>query len=434
MPNARAFPTVRDPLLSLLQSAAAALERARPATPATATLRADIDRLVARGDTPRTTARARDLATGETCATLGLALLEACLHRDSARRRELESRLRFSPCDPAWLESLTDYATRFLPDGIATPVPYRRWTRLEDFVLDAPAATLRIGLLSDWGTGTAEADAVAALLARQRPDVVIHLGDVYYAGTHEECELHFLAPLRRHLPDARQFTLCGNHDVYSGGAGYYGLLDHIGQPASYLCLRAPDRAWQILAADTGLNDRDPFDVAAHLTRLEPAEIAWHADKIANFPGRTLLLTHHQPFSAYAQIGPRASHDPTNPNLLAAHARLAQAGPIDAWFWGHEHALALYAPYRGVARGRNVGHGAIPVFPSTGARTPLAGLHDPPALAADTPLDVADGAYAHGFALLDLSPDRIEASYWQTTRPDAPLHRETISPATGPALA
>lgn len=154
---------------------------------------------------------------------------------------------------------------------------------MSDFVLPAPAAEMRIGLIADWGTGTDEARQVAALLAQQQPDAVIHLGDIYYAGTAEECDAHFLAPLRAVLRDTPLFSLCGNHDVYSGGKGYYGLLGRIGQPASYFCLRSPDNAWQIQAADTGLHDRDPLDEAAALTFLEPEEELWHADKLRGLP-------------------------------------------------------------------------------------------------------------------------------------------------------
>jgi len=150
---------------------------------------------------------------------------------------------------------------------------------------------MRIALISDCRTGTNEVRQVARLLAHQQPDLVIHLGDIYYAGTAQECDVHFLASLRAALPDAPLLILCGNHDVYSGGNGYYGLLKKLGQPASYFCLRSPDRSWQILAADTGLHDRDPFGETAALTRLDPAEELWLTEKLRGFPGRTVFLTH-----------------------------------------------------------------------------------------------------------------------------------------------
>jgi hypothetical protein len=361
-----------------------------------------------------------------TCAGLGLELLEALVAGNATRQKELQDRLSFSQCDPLWAETLIDYARDLGPDGQPRAIPYIRYAAMSDFVLGAPSAEMRIALVSDWGTGTDEARQVATFLAQQKPDAVIHLGDIYYAGTAEECDAHFLSPLHAALPDKPLFSLCGNHDVYSGGQGYYGLLRQIAQPASYFCLRSPDHSWQILAADTGLHDRDPFDEATTLTFLDPAEELWHADKLRDFSGRTIFLTHHQPFSAFEQIGPLARHNAVNANLMASHVRLTAAGGINAWFWGHEHSLRIYAPYRGVMAGRNIGFGAIPVEAVSGPAVPLQGLTDPPAMLVDIALDVVDGAYTHGFALLDFSTGSIEASYWALTRPDGPVYRETLA--------
>ncbi len=423
------FPTARNAVLSVLQSAAAALARrgrsgvvdgdGHSMPLAAAHL------VAARQDPARAYApRGTPTLPSMTCAALGLELLEAIVAGDTARQTALHNRLDFSRCDPFWAKTLVAYASDLHIDGRPRSIPYVRYQDLDDFVIPAPASSMRVALLSDWGTGTDVARRVAALVAQQRPDAVIHLGDIYYSGTAEECQANFLAPLRAVLPQTPLFSLCGNHDVYSGGQGYYGLLHELGQPASYFCLRSPDRAWQILAADTGLNDRDPFNEAAALTQLDHAEELWHADKVRGFPGRTILLSHHQPFSAFAQIGPLDAQSPTNRHLMDSYGRLAQAGRIDAWFWGHEHRLRLYAPYRGIT-GRNIGFGAIPVEAVPGPPAPLPGLIEPPTILTDLPLDVVDGAYTHGFALLDLGPAGIDASYWMLTRPDRPLYIETF---------
>ena len=421
------FQTVRDPLLSIYQSAAAAVGRRRAVAPQRHGLTEAAAHLAAASRDPARMYSPPGIARPSLeCAGLGLELLRATVAGDAASQRDLHDRLQYCECDPLWAETLVDYAARFLPDGTARPIPYRRYDAMGDFVQTMPRPAMRIGLISDWGTGTETARAVAQLLARQQPDLVIHLGDIYYAGTSEECARNFEAPMRAAMPDTPLYTLCGNHDVYSGGEGYYGLLDRLGQPASYFCLRSPDRAWQILAADTGLNDRDPFTETTALTSIEPAELAWHADKLHGFQGRTIFLTHHQPFSRFAPIGPAAHHDPTNPNLMAAHATLAAAGRIDAWFWGHEHRLSLYAPYRGITTGRNIGYGAIPVAAASGPATALPGLADPPALAAEVTLDIVEGASTHGFAMLTLDAGRIEAAYWALTRPGGPIHTEIMS--------
>ena len=429
-----AFITARDPILSLFQSAAAAVSRRLhgPAPTSGPTVSAPLVAAAAQIVRARTDNAAHELPAAAQpalgCAQLGLALLQALAAKDAARAQMLRDRLSFSECDPLWVETLLEYARLYIPGGTLPPVPYRRYDDLSDCVISAKASRLRVALVSDWGTGTNQARRVAALLAAQKPDAVIHLGDIYFSGTADECTLHFLDPLRDVLPDCQLFTLCGNHDVYSGGRGYYGLLDRIGQPASYFCLRSPDHAWQILAADTGLHDRNPFDETDALTFLEPDEMTWHADKLRSFPGRTIFLSHHQPFSAFRQIGPAAQRSPVNPHLMQAYDTLAAAGSIDAWFWGHEHRLRIYAPYRGIAVGRNIGYGSIPVRATADADVPMAGLIDPPELLTNVALDVIDGAYTHGFALLDLSSDAIEMSYWALTQPDQPIHRETLPSA------
>ncbi len=428
------FTTVRDPFLSLFQSAAAAFARLRPhgdhGTAFHPIVQAATQLVASNQDASRAYAPAPGLPhPSATCAALGLHLFGTMVRGTPLQRQQANDRFRFGRCDPLWAKLLLDYAGTLTANGTPRPIPYIRYTDIGDFVVPAPKPALRVALISDWGTGTETARQVAALAALQNPDFVIHLGDIYYAGTTEECQTHFLTPLRAAMPATPVFTLCGNHDVYSGGTGYYGLLTMLGQPASYFCLRSPDSSWQILAADTGLHDRDPFDEAGALTRLEPAEELWLADKLRGFPGRTVLLSHHQPFSAFAQIGPASPRNPCNPNLMASYARLAAAGRIDAWFWGHEHRLRLYAPYRGIAAGRNIGYGAVPVAASSYPLTPLAGLPDPPSLASQIQLDVVDGADTHGFVLLDLGGGAIEASYWALTRPSGPIHRETIGAAT-----
>ena len=157
--------------------------------------------------------------------------------------------------------------------------------------------------------------------------------------------------------------MCGNHDVYSGGAGYYWLLDQIGQQASYFCLQNPN--WQFLAMDTGYNDNDPLTVTTNMTSLVNigswAEEDWLLDKI-NLAGtrKTVLLSHHQLFSPFASVGTEDGQ----PYAYNKHLRgtfQAVMAKITCWFWGHEHTLAIFDPYMDLQRGRCLGASAVPVF-------------------------------------------------------------------------
>jgi hypothetical protein len=390
---------------------------------------------------PVPTAAAGPAEAIERCAELAFRLLEARIfhHADA---QQIEDELRFSSCDPEWVEAIARYVEYFGIDGKKRPIPYVRHQSLDDFVLPALPPGARVALVGDWGTGTAEARRVLAQVASHRPDALVHLGDVYYSGTPEENQSWFLALLDEVLARAVRpipvYTLSGNHDMYSGGVGYYGILPHLNpsppyapdqaQPASYFSLRTTDGAWQLLAMDTGLHDHDPFQVDRDVTFLEPGEEEWHEDKVRRFGaagGRTILLSHHPLFSAFAAIGDYRSRPleerAVDPRLLASYQRFAAAGEIAAWFWGHEHNLEIYQPYRGLARGRCIGHGAIPTFVADSPYRPLPDLgDDPPQLVTGDdgrPLELAvvDQVYAHGFVMLELGADRTAtASYYQET--------------------
>lgn len=213
-------------------------------------------------------------------------------------------------------------------------------------------------------------------VAALKPDVLIHLGDVYYAGTHNEEQANFLDICRKLLgPNIPIFTLCGNHDMYSGGEGYYWLVDQLGQQASYFCLQNDN--WQFLAMDTGHNDHDPLTVATNMTGLVTdgswAEENWLLDKINLAKGRRIvLLSHHQLFSPFGPVGsvdgkPYAY----NPNLRSTFQ--AVTNQVEWWFWGHEHTLAIFDPYMGLKRGRCVGASAVPVFTDQQSYTNASGL-------------------------------------------------------------
>ena len=175
-------------------------------------------------------------------------------------------------------------------------------------------STATIALIADWGTGTAAAINLLKGVALQKPDILIHLGDIYYSGTPAECDGNFKRIIdqtfgRTGAPtDIPVFSMPGNHDMYSGGQGFYNLLQTLNppplqQPASFFCLRdTAAQRWQFVAMDTGLHDYDPFKVTNVVTFLEKPEEDWLTARIAEFPGKTILLSHHQFFSAFAQIG------------------------------------------------------------------------------------------------------------------------------------
>jgi len=376
--------------------------------------------------------------TAWTCARLGFELLEAQVRGDATIATKLEGELDFNTCDVGWAKTIASYVDYFGPDGTRASIPYIRAGKVGPKVLGLKSGAT-VALIGDWGTGTAVAVDLLKQVAQQKPDVLIHLGDIYYSGTPAECDANFKrivdTVLDRSVSHLPVYTLSGNHDMYSGGAGYYGLLQTLNegslqQPASFFCLRSEDRHWQFVAMDTGLHDYNPFAVAEVLTFLEKDEEDWLVERIHEFPGKTILLSHHQLFSAFSQIGPAGpdgSLAASNPRLAASFKRYSDAAPgqIAAWFWGHEHNLCVYEPYLGLAMGRCIGHGAVPVFASDSHSSVPSRIVNPPKLK-NVQLDADDHVYMHGFAIVRLGKDgSATTEYYEDRDGTRPIFTEAL---------
>ena len=113
----------------------------------------------------------------------------------------------------------------------------------------------------------------------------------------------------------------------------------------------------------GPHDYSPMNVSDVVTYLEPDELEWQLTRIEEFPGRTILLSHHQLFSAYSTIGPAPANgkrSALNPKLYESFQVLGRSGKIAAWYWGHEHTLSIYDAFSGPGAGKVPrGHGAVP---------------------------------------------------------------------------
>lgn len=216
----------------------------------------------------------------------------------------------------------------------------------------------RIALAGDWGTGTESAANVAKQIQGHDPAVTIHLGDVYYSGTAQEYKDYFLGLRGWPRGSKGTYALNGNHEMYSGGEGYFGVaLPALGQRTSYFALESEQ--WRIVAIDTGYFARTfPLLELALKSwiRLPKPNRTWLRDVVFADPEDrrpVLLLSHHQWFSAFDSEYPRVGA-----NVAPYLDRVL------LWFWGHEHRFAAYAPFglEGArqVRARCIGHGGMPV--------------------------------------------------------------------------
>jgi hypothetical protein len=233
----------------------------------------------------------------------------------------------------------------------------------------AADGSIRIALAGDWGTGTDVAQQVACNMidTDPPPELTIHLGDVYYVGWENEVLENCLgqdsaANLGVQWPHGTKgsFALNGNHEMYSGGNGYFDrLIPSLGIPAtqdqkqlaSFFCLETP--VWRILAIDTGYNADTLFGDC----HLEPAFLTWLQTVVDPVNNRkpTILLSHHQWFSGFGD-----GDYPTPGEQMSQYLRNQEI----VWLWGHEHRLALYYPYKSPNHGLSVyarcmGHGGMP---------------------------------------------------------------------------
>ena len=293
--------------------------------------------------------------------------------------------------------------------------------------------TARLVIVGDWGTGIRRARDVAALmqqevagaLAQGREAHVIHLGDVYYSGLPSEDQRRFLDCWPVTAEQARagvtSWSLNGNHDMYSGGFGYFGTVladprfrhqwSADGKATSFFRLRSP--SWDFIGLDTSW-DTDVVSTG-QIAVLQDPQGGYVADTTAASERRLVLFSHHQLVSYYdkADIGT---------TLPAKLAPVLNAGRVTAWWWGHEHRAVTYGDAGGVHYPRCLGNGGVPVQPSP---DPAAG--GIPAVTWHSTRTVrADGQRwtRFGFAVLDLQPDRIEAAYVDDDGHVA--HTETLS--------
>ncbi|HKX33175.1 MAG TPA: metallophosphoesterase [Blastocatellia bacterium] len=295
-----------------------------------------------------------------------------------------------------------------------------RWFRGKRRFNPTPAPPLvisnqaRIVMVGDWGSGLPRARNVGAAMrevlqeadAAGREQHVIHLGDVYYSGWKREYEKHFLPywPVKEGEEDRiSSWSLNANHDMYSGGQGYYDCLlkdPRFARQSQSSFFSLENDYWHILGLDTGYEEHD----------LKGDQAEWVKQQAETARGKDLMLmSHHQLFSAYENDGEK----------LADKLRsVLDAGRVRGWFWGHEHRCACYYPQHKIEYPRLIGHGGVPVWASS------APVPDGVQYEYKGKFDTGLETWAiFGFAVLDFDDWRINVRYINENGVEH--HRETL---------
>ncbi|MFD2934664.1 metallophosphoesterase family protein [Spirosoma flavum] len=277
----------------------------------------------------------------------------------------LVSTALYAQVDPGWALSLLDYflvqlnwinKVAFNPNGQQIQVSNK--------------STLQVALFSDWGTGAYQdghlsgspAQLVMQQIKSQAPDMVIHLGDVYYSGTYglfgaktgEEytklvTQWTYQAPLGN-------FTLNSNHEMYDGGNGLFNValnssitsLFQAQGNASFFSISFGN--WLILGLDSAYY-ADAKTMYMTGAILDPAQQQL-LQQAGTSGKKIMILTHHNPINEIGTIQNElwtdvVSHLGKNP---------------DYWYWGHVHNGIVYSETSVAGRVccRCVGNGAIPI--------------------------------------------------------------------------
>jgi hypothetical protein len=272
---------------------------------------------------------------------------------------------------------------------------------------------VQIAIAGDWGTGDwrtppnlGASTRVGQQIADLKPDVTVHLGDVYYAGTSDQ-ELHLLTLLWPPGPSG-SFTLNSNHEMYSGANPYFAAIsappfDKQGG-CSYFALENDN--WIIVGLDTAYYSPDstlymdgllypagaPNDQSAFLQKK--AQEAQASGK------RLILFSHHNGLNDAGTV--------TNTLFDQVSAVLPPGGPV-YWYFGHEHMAAVYKP-QGAAGllCRCCGHGALPCGQSSdlAGESNLVWYENRNANDPDIPQRVLNG-----FATLTLNGPNIQETFY-----------------------
>jgi len=306
---------------------------------------------------------------------------------------------KFSVTDPEWVSS-------------ALAAGLRLFRGRHQFIENAPVVPIedqaRLVIVGDWGSGIPRAQKVAEHMRRYideglktgRETHVVHLGDVYYSGWQREYEKRFLPfwPVKEsEAGRIHSWCLNGNHDMYSGGFGYYDFLLSDSRfkaqaCASFFCLE--HKHWILFGLDSSWDDGGLKDPQAAWVRAQ-------LDMSKNKSKKVMLLTHHQPFSSYDKAA-----DVMAEKLLG----IRNAPSVKSWFWGHEHRFMFFEQFNGVQFGRLIGHGGVPVYMTHGLNDP----YPAPGTFEDRRfikklVGLEHWAY-FGFAVVDFVDDKIEVQY------------------------
>jgi len=328
---------------------------------------------------------------------------------------------KYEQLDPGWMHALSGYIENILDPGSIAAFGTTPYEHTLETGKDGKARILVIG---DWGTGHFEetegydpAAEVMAMVEKMQPDYIIHLGDVYYAGTDErqppgEEHDNFLA-LWPQMPAKHSFTLNSNHEMYGAAQGYFKVAlgrEHQGQAplktpfshqngTSYFALTLGKTV--VVGLDAAYHDPSFMYMKGGLGDREKYPHQYDfLEKVTKDADKVILMTH------------QTGTDYTGAKSLPLWDEISQIVIPDYWYWGHEHLGVAYNDKTAMdpkVKARCIGHSSIPFGDAWGlAGQKAVNWYE------KTPLNTdPDNIYVrNGFMMLSIDETDVEEFFYE----------------------
>ena len=336
----------------------------------------------------------------------------------------------FALLDPGWASSLICYIFNQL--GV---IKTHAFNNTPQVITPLPEQErLTIAVLGDWGTGywkDGKYDCPATLVAsaiRQSPvapDIIIHLGDVYYSGRKREEKINLIAD----FPAAKSglnCTLNSNHEVYDGSNGYYKVaLTHqffdCQKNTSFFAISFKD--WVIIGLDTAYYDRSPMVKAGALSDGNATQQKDFIKSLDIKPyQKIIVVTHHHAMD----FSGKSINETLNKQVFEA---LGNVYP-DYWYYGHLHNGIVYNEQSAIGAAayktrsgkcpqlRCVGNSAIPVGRAELEKN--AGVDYFVRTAIPVPDTKQQKRVLNGYAVMVLGKNTIREEIYEVSPVDGPI--------------
>jgi hypothetical protein len=245
-----------------------------------------------------------------------------------------------------------------------------------------------LAVLGDWGGWNTPAQSIAAAVKAKAYDYVIHLGDVYYAGTNGSALLDPYEPdhFAKVWPGVagHSFALNSNHDMYAHATGYSltALTAAAFKAQGGNCFALYNKAFRIVGLDTAYYAPDnaiedfPGYMIGSLGPAQGPQMQFLQNQISQLTaGQTLiLLTHHNGLNLNGSLPAQTDSSYMLWQQVTQAVKKIPAGAAKnvLWYYGHIHVGAVYTPQKvgGVTiYPRCCGHSCIPWGIATDLQAP-----------------------------------------------------------------